>query len=63
MRKSKACWKRVDYFSPKLASVDVRWSMHDSEGQEKSSEISHYLIHEGKDGHPRIQVALSMAEP
>lgn len=51
--------ERVDRFSANLASVDVRWPAFDASGKEKSSERSHYLMQVGKDGQPRIRVALT----
>jgi hypothetical protein len=53
---------RVEFYSPRLAAVDVRWPAFDAQGARTSSELSHYMVHEGRDGKPRIQVAVSMIE-
>lgn len=49
--------ERVTELSPGLAAVDVTWTSLDAEGREKGWERSHYVMHQGKDGKPRIQVA------
>jgi pimeloyl-ACP methyl ester carboxylesterase len=51
--------ERTERLSETLAEVDVRWTAVDAAGNEKWSEHTHYIIHYGKDGEPRIQVALS----
>jgi hypothetical protein len=51
--------ERIQRLSDTLAEVDVRWPAFDAAGVEKASEHTHYIIHFGKDGQPRIQVALS----
>jgi hypothetical protein len=51
--------KRVEALGEDLAAVDVRWPGVDEAGAEKSSELSHYILQLGPDGHPRIRVALT----
>jgi hypothetical protein len=51
--------ERVDKLNESLAAVDVRWLSFDASGAEKSTERSHYIVQFGKDGLPRIRVALS----
>lgn len=51
----------LQQLSPRLASVDVRWTALDAQGHEKTHETSRYLLRLGDDGEPRIQVALSLA--
>lgn len=51
--------EEVEPLSEKLVSVDVRWPSYDASGKEKASERSHYILHIGKDGQARIQVALT----
>lgn len=51
--------ERVTELSPGLAAVDVTWTSLDAEGREKGWERSHYVMHQGQDGKPRIQVATS----
>jgi hypothetical protein len=51
--------ERVDKLNERLTAVDVRWPSFDASGTEKSSERSHYIVQFGKDGLPRIRVALT----
>ncbi len=51
--------ERVEELSETLAAVDIRWPAFDVSGKEKASERSHYLMQLGKDGQPRIRIALS----
>lgn len=53
--------ERVTELSPGLAAVDVTWASLDAEGRERGWERSHYVMHLGKDGKARIQVATSAA--
>jgi len=51
--------EHIEILSEKLASVDVRWPAVDESGKERMSERSHYIMQLGRDGHPRIRVALT----
>lgn len=51
--------EHIEPLSEKLVSVDVRWPGFDKSGKETSSEWSHYILQSGRDGHPRIRVALT----
>ncbi len=53
--------EHVELMSDGLASVDVSWAAFDAAGQPQGAERSHYLMHLGRDGKARIQVALSRA--
>jgi hypothetical protein len=57
--KTKPEIERIERLSDTLVEVDVRWPAFDEQGNEKSSERSHYIVHFGNDGQPRIQVALT----
>lgn len=47
----------VKLLGERLAAVEVRWDSLDESGEERSSERSFYILHQGEDGQPRIQVA------
>jgi hypothetical protein len=51
----------LQQLSPRLASVDVRWTALDAQGREKTHETSRYVLRRGDDGQPRIQVAMSLS--
>jgi hypothetical protein len=52
----------IEHLSEHLASVDVRWPGFDAEGNERTSEGSHYMMQLGADGRALIRVAAAMAE-
>jgi hypothetical protein len=57
---TKATLERVDHISKGIAAVDVLWPGFDATGQRKgNAERSHYLLHAGAEGRPRIRVALA----
>ena len=47
--------------SESMAAVVVRWPAFDSEGMEKSSEKTRYILALGADGKPHIRVAVTEA--
>jgi hypothetical protein len=51
--------EHIELLTEKLASVDVSWPSLDRLGNEQASEISHYILQLGKDGHAHIRVALT----
>ncbi len=51
--------EQVTSLGERLAAVDVRWASLDKAGAEQASERAHYILHQGDDGQPRIQVALT----
>jgi hypothetical protein len=52
--------ERIEALSERLAAVDVRWPAFDKAGVERASERSHYILQLGKDGQPRIRVAMTL---
>jgi hypothetical protein len=54
--------EHIGLLTENLASVDVRWPSFDRSGKEKASEVSHYILHIGKEGKARIRVALTEDE-
>lgn len=51
--------ERLQPLTERLAAIDVRWPAFDTHGREQLSERSHYIVHLGASGQPRIRVALT----
>jgi len=49
----------TDVMTEHLVAVDVRWPSFDAAGNEKMSELSHYILELGEDSQFRIRVALT----
>ncbi len=50
---------RMDILSERLAALDVRWPSYGADGEERMSELSHYIVELGSDGQFRFRVALT----
>jgi hypothetical protein len=50
----------IKRLSDRLVSVDVIWSVLDSNGTEIPGEHSYYILNISDDGQPRIQVAIAL---
>ena len=51
---------RLEPTTDRIVTVDVRWINLDSEGGEKGSETSRYVLRADDEGKPRIRVAMTI---
>jgi hypothetical protein len=51
---------RLEPTTERIVTVDVRWTNLDSEGAEKGSETSRYVLRADDEGRPRIRVAMTL---
>jgi hypothetical protein len=51
---------RLEPTTDRIVTVDVRWTNLDSEGAEKGSETSRYVLRADDQGKPRIRVAMTI---
>jgi len=49
----------TDVMTEHLVAVDVRWPSFDADGNEKMTELSHYILEMGSDSRLRIRLALT----
>lgn len=53
----------AEWLTPRIVSLDVRWSALDRDGAERHQEHSNYLLRIDDAGEPRIRVAVTIMDP